>query len=202
MNYIYSILSDRRFLVLLLVVNIFGTVYGYIWYVPQLEITPWYFIPFVPDSPTASLFFVLVVIGFLVNKRSGLLEALALLSLMKYGIWAVSMNLLMLKVNGELPWQSYMLIVSHGAMAIEGILYAPFYRIKGWHLAVSAVVLLHNEIIDYIFGMMPTYQSLENYFAQIGYFTFWLSIASLLFGYWLVMRKDRLILNTQMPSKK
>ena len=41
---------------LLLICNILGTLYGFIWYGDQLAKTPWYFLPFIPDSPIASLF--------------------------------------------------------------------------------------------------------------------------------------------------
>lgn len=55
-------------LILLLLVNVPGTIYGYVWYWNQLKATPWYFTPFVPDSPTASLFFVFVLVAFLLKK--------------------------------------------------------------------------------------------------------------------------------------
>ncbi len=60
----------KSILVCLLIINILGTIYGYYWYRYQLEQTPFYFLPFVPDSPTASLFFVFVLLGFLYKKRS------------------------------------------------------------------------------------------------------------------------------------
>jgi len=84
-----------------------------------------------------------------------------------------------------------MLILSHAAMAIEGILYAPFYRVKPWHLTVAGIVVLHNEIIDYVYGMMPTYSVLNQYIPQIAYFTFWLSVLSIGVGYWFTLRKNR-----------
>ena len=51
------LLFHKTFMWILLAVNILGTIYGYIWYMWQLEITDPMFIIFVPDSPTASLFF-------------------------------------------------------------------------------------------------------------------------------------------------
>ena len=42
----------------ILICNIFGTIYGYHWYSSQLANTPNYFKLFVPDSPTATLFYV------------------------------------------------------------------------------------------------------------------------------------------------
>lgn len=176
-------LQQRWFIWILFVVNIFGTIYGYIWYGSQLSETPGKFLLFVPDSPTASLFFVFVLAAFLLKRNWPLLEALALITLMKYGIWAVVMNLFTLFVTGFLHWTGYMLIASHGAMAIQGLLYTRFYRIKPWHLALASVWTLHNDIIDYVFFMMPKYGPLNDYMPQVGYFTFWLSIGCILVAY-------------------
>ncbi|MCR2820227.1 DUF1405 domain-containing protein [Lederbergia panacisoli] len=176
MNLIYTYLADRRFLWLLLIINTAGTLYGYYWYESQIAQTRTIYIPFVPDSPTASLFFVFVLAAFLLRTNWPLFEALAIITLFKYGIWAVAMNLLSLAVMGELPWQGYMLICSHGAMAIQGILYAPFYKMKLWHVLVAVVWTLHNDVIDYVFMQYPKYPGLEIYVQEIGYFTFWLSI--------------------------
>ncbi|HHW35925.1 MAG TPA: DUF1405 domain-containing protein [Bacillales bacterium] len=189
MKFLIHFLGMRPILLLLLVINIFGTIWGYIWYGWQLAETPPQFLLFVPDSPTASLFFVIVLIAFLIGKNWPLIEALAIVTLFKYGIWAVVMNLLVLKVEGSLPWEGYMLIASHFAMAAQGLLYAPYYRIKAWHLMVAAVWTLHNDVIDYLFGMMPTYSVLSDFIPQIGYFTFWLSITSILIAYWLCIRE-------------
>ncbi|WAA13750.1 DUF1405 domain-containing protein [Fervidibacillus halotolerans] len=189
------LLTDRSFLTLLLIVNIIGTMYGYIWYGNQLAETPLIFIPFVPDSPTASLFFVFVLIAFLRKDHWPLMEALALITLFKYGIWAVVMNILTLYVSGYLPWEGYMLIASHFAMALQGLLYSPYYRMKIKHLCIAGLWTLHNDIIDYVFFMYPRYRSLDEYIPQIGYFTFWLSIASIGIAYYFSLRTKRKDLN-------
>lgn len=94
------------------------------------------------------------------------------MTLFKYGVWAVIMNILVYVETDYLDWASYMLIISHGAMVIQGILYKGFYRIKAWHLAIAAIWTLHNDVIDYLFFMMPRYSVLDEYISQIGYFTF------------------------------
>lgn len=198
---IYPILANRAVLWLLLIVNILGTAYGYYWYRWQLEDTPGIFLPFVPDSPTASLFFVFVLIAFLLGKNWPLMEALAIVTLFKYGIWAVIMNLLVFIVSGELDWIGFMLMGSHLAMAVEGVLFSPFYRLKVWHLVVAGIVALHNEIIDYVFMMMPKYHLLDLYIKEIGYFTFWLSMLSIGVGYYLCLRTDRLELSIKPGSQ-
>jgi uncharacterized membrane protein YpjA len=192
MGFIFSLLMHRSVLWLLLIINMLGTIYGYIWYSSQLSETPPQFLLFVPDSPTASLFFVFVLIAFLLAKNWPLLEALAIVTLFKYGIWAVVMNLLVWKVTGTLDGIAWMLILSHAAMALEGILYAPFYRIKPWHLAFAAIWTLHNDVIDYVFRMLPRYSMLDEYIPQIGYFTFWLSIVSISMTYFLCLRSRRI----------
>lgn len=188
---VYFLLTSRNFLLLLLIINIFGTIYGYMWYGSQLAQTPPVFIPFVPDSPTASLFFVGVLTAFLRKGNWPLLEALALITLFKYGIWAVVMNVLTLAVSGYLPWEGYMLIASHFAMAVQGLLYSPYYRIKIKHLLIAALWTLHNDIIDYVFFMYPRYRELDEFIPQIGYFTFWLSIASIFVAYYFGIRTKR-----------
>ncbi|PPA71252.1 DUF1405 domain-containing protein [Jeotgalibacillus proteolyticus] len=189
-EFLYSILSSRAFLWLLFSVNLLGTLYGYYWYEYQLVRTEPIFLLFVPDSPTASLFFTIVIFLYIIGKRWKIMEALALVTLVKYGIWAVVMNLLTWQVTGDISWQAWMLILSHGAMALQGILYAPFYRFTWVHLILAAIWTLHNDIIDYVFMQYPIYRSLEYFIAEIGYFTFWLSIASIGLAYWLVVRKQ------------
>ena len=67
---------NRIFLVILLISNFLGTIYGYYWYRGQLSVTKWYFYPFVPDSPTATLFLCIVIVSILFNKKYGLIDAL------------------------------------------------------------------------------------------------------------------------------
>ncbi|MGV3488101.1 MAG: DUF1405 domain-containing protein [Tuberibacillus sp.] len=191
MIYFRYFLMHKTMLMLLLIINALGTAYGYYWYKEQLVKTPVYFLPFVPDSPTSSLFFCIVLLGFLFHKHYPLFEALAVTNLFKYGVWAVGMNIATGFTGYSLDFGNYMLIVSHGCMALEGILYARFFNIKPWHLAVAAVFLLHNEIIDYVFHMMPWYFPLLHYERLIGYLTFWLSILSILIAYLLCIRTPR-----------
>ncbi|SET90523.1 Uncharacterized membrane protein YpjA [Salinibacillus kushneri] len=180
---------DKRFLLLLFTINLLGTIYGYIWYGSQLAITPDIFLIFVPDSPTASLFFVIVLLFFIINKNAPYIEALAFVTLVKYGIWAVVMNLLTFLMNESLSPVAYMLILSHGAMAVQAILYSPFYKIRLRHLMVAAIWTLHNDVIDYVFEMMPIYGDLMVHIKEVGYFTFWLSLFSIGLVYFINVRK-------------
>lgn len=190
MLYFFYILRQKWVLISLLVINALGTVYGFYWYKWQLVDTPLRYLLFVPDSPTASLLFVFVLIAFLYKKHIPLFEALAAVTLVKYGVWAVCMNVAGGAVTGSLHWGNVMLIFSHAGMAVEGLLYAPFYRFRRWHLVVASIWILHDVIIDYVFGMMPRYPALAGYESLIGYATFWLSLMSIGLIYFVTLRSN------------
>ncbi|WP_026700937.1 lipoprotein heptaprenylglyceryl N-acetyltransferase LhaT [Salibacterium aidingense] len=194
MGWFLRILGMPSMIAVLLIVNILGTIYGYWWYKVQLEQTPPLFYVFVPDSPTASLFFCFVLIFFLFRKNCGLLEALAGVTLIKYGLWAVVMNIAGGAAGDTLHWTNYMLIVSHFGMAVQGILFTPYYRIKPWHLTAAAVWTVHNDIIDYVYGMFPwVSHAISDQIMHIGYFTFWLSMLSVLLIYLFNVRRRRFL---------
>src|SRR5690625_2922276 len=149
---LYKLMFNRIFLVILLVCNFAGTVSGYIWYGGQLSITPWYFYPFVPDSPTATLFLCILIVLILMGKKWGLIDALAFTTLIKYGVWAVVMNMLTFMETGFISWVGLMLVASHGIMAVQAFLFLPHLEIKQWHLYAAAIWLFHNDVIDYVYG--------------------------------------------------
>lgn len=191
MEKILLLFRQREILQIMFIINFIGTIYGYIWYMGQLAITPPQFLLFVPDSPTASLFFLFVLLAFLMKRNWPLMEAFAAVTLIKYGTWAVVMNIGAGLTGSILNWQNYMLIFSHLGMAVEAILYSPYYRIKPWHLVVVALWTLHNDIIDYVYHMHPwVSRGMQEYIDHVGYFTFWLSIFSLALVYFLSVRKN------------
>lgn len=186
---VWSILAHRAFLWVLLIVNILGTIGGYVWYGGQLAMTRPLFYIFVPDSPTATLFFSIAIVGWLFGKHWRLIEALALITLVKYGLWAVVMNILAIIEIGSIGILGWMLVVSHFAMAVQAILYIPMYDIKMIHVGIAAIWTLHNDVIDYVFGQMPIYSMLSAYMSEIGYFTFWLSIACIILAYYVSQKR-------------
>ena len=187
----WYLLTHRAFLTAVLIINLFGTIYGYYWYQGQLAVTDPIFYIFVPDSPTASLFFCFALIGWLFGKNFKLLEVLALITLVKYGLRAVVMNMLTLVEMGSLSLDGWMLVFSHFMMAVQAILYIPKYAFGFGHVVVGAIWTLHNDVIDYVFGQMPTYRVLSMYADKIGYFTFWLSIACIALAYAVYTKRKK-----------
>jgi uncharacterized membrane protein YpjA len=167
------------FLQVLLWGNVLGTIYGYEWYRGQLvetwnESGEWLVI-FVPDSPTASLFFSITLLYLLRDARRqarqggklvpstgdrflswrGVWEGLAVITQVKYGIWAVAIIFWGASQGDALVWQEWMLVVSHSCMVLEALLYMRFYRFTAVAVAIGAVWTLTNDVVDYTFGVFP-----------------------------------------------
>lgn len=158
-------------LIALFIINFLGTIYGYYWYGNQLvytvnEMNPW-LVLFVPDSPTASLFFTMTLFflifdlrqkGRSLNRISPLrswIEAFAVITSIKYGIWAVIMIFAGAAQGNPLNWQDWMLVASHLGMAAEVSLFSPFLRYGFGAVAVVAAWTCLNDVVDYYFGVFP-----------------------------------------------
>ncbi|MBJ6363554.1 DUF1405 domain-containing protein [Paenibacillus sp. GCM10012307] len=164
-----SVLLNRAFLWLLFIVNAAGTVYGYIWYWNQLVYTyenhPFWQLVFVPDSPTASLFFTLSLLfllfppsrpGRLLTALRAVLEGLAVCTSIKYGVWAVVMIFAGTAQGDPLEWQHWMLVASHLGMALEALLYVRFMSFGRLGALAALLWLLLNDTMDYTFGIFPS----------------------------------------------
>ncbi|MEX2947571.1 DUF1405 domain-containing protein [Staphylococcus warneri] len=169
----------RPFLIFLLICNVLGTIYGYDWYSGQLYITPTHFLPFVPDSPTASLFLSIVIGLLLFNRSSSIIEALAFVTLVKYGVWAVMMNLIMFIIDGEITINGLMLLLSHGIMALQAFYFYLRFKITKIGFIVSLVWVLVNDYIDYVKMQFPYYKFIASHVVEIGVLSICLSIISL-----------------------
>ncbi|MDI1901077.1 DUF1405 domain-containing protein, partial [Staphylococcus aureus] len=121
-------LYQRSWLMMLLICNILGMIYGYIWYGEQLSHTPWHFKIFVPDSPTAILYLVISISLILIQKQNSIIDALAFVTLFKYGIWAVIMNILFIIEQGDITVNGLVLMFSHSIMAVQAIYFYPRFK--------------------------------------------------------------------------
>jgi uncharacterized membrane protein YpjA len=192
-------LSSPFMLITLLWVNLLGTVYGYYWYAGQLEDTianhPLWRAFLVPDSPTASLFFTVSILwmykqpdrrqlGVMGQGLRSLIEALAVVTSVKYGVWAVAMIFAGAAQGDPLTWQDWMLSASHLGMAAEALLYIRFFRIGYGVLAATALWTLYNDFADYTFDIFPWLPGeLYDDLNAVQWFTISLSIFSLLLAW-------------------
>jgi uncharacterized membrane protein YpjA len=190
-RYFIQWLGQRNTLWIVLLINVVGTIYGYIWYERQMAMTPKFLWPFVPDSPTASLFFCFVLAAFLLHKKWPIVEAFAAVTLFKYGIWASIMIIWAGVLGSDLNWQHYMLLFSHLGMAIQGVLYSSYLSFRWTHLAVVSVWALTNDVLDYTLNIFPWLdRRLYDYLDIVYSVTVSLSLLSLTIFYILVVRRS------------
>jgi uncharacterized membrane protein YpjA len=198
LSYFWSkpFLGSRFMLWTLLVINLPGTVYGYMWYWQQLvytwETKPHWLVIYVPDSPTASLFFTISLFYLLADsyRRDGkyraswlrsVIESVGAVALIKYGIWAASI-IAAGAVQGEpIVWQDGMLSIGHLGMAAEALLYLAFFRPSAVSLSIAAIWVISNDFIDYGIGIYPWLpDTVADDLNAVSLFTFALSLASVL----------------------
>ncbi|EKO2805484.1 DUF1405 domain-containing protein [Staphylococcus aureus] len=147
-------LYQRSWLMMLLICNILGMIYGYIWYGEQLSHTPWQFKIFVPDSPTAILFLVISISLILIRKQNSIIDALAL--------------------NG------LVLMFSHSIMAVQAIYFYPRFKRSMIGISVAMTWVFLNDYIDYFHLQFPYYDFITTHVWQIGVLSCCLSVFGLL----------------------
>ncbi|HDF7532230.1 TPA: DUF1405 domain-containing protein [Staphylococcus aureus] len=173
-------LYQRSWLMMLLICNILGMIYGYIWYGEQLSHTPWHFKIFVPDSPTAILFLVISISMILIQKQNSIIDALAFVTLFKYGIWAVIMNILFIIEQGDITVNALILMFSHSIMAVQAIYFYPRFKRSMIGISVAMTWVFLNDYIDYFHLQFPYYDFITTHVWQIGVLSCCLSVFGLL----------------------
>lgn len=173
-------LYQRSWLMMLLICNILGMIYGYIWYGEQLSHTPWQFKIFVPDSPTAILFLVISISLILIQKQNSIIDALAFVTLFKYGIWAVIMNILFIIEQGDITVNRLVLMFSHSIMAVQAIYFYPRFKRSMIGISVAMTWVFLNDYIDYFHLQFPYYDFITTHVWQIGVLSCCLSVFGLL----------------------
>ena len=176
-------LYQRSILVILLICNVLGTIYGFIWYGDQLLKTQWHYLIFVPDSPIASLFLCISICLIILNKQNSIIEGLAFVTLFKYGLWAVIMNFIMIINNDDITIMNVFLIISHGIMVLESIYFYPRFNISMLSLFISMIWVFNNDYVDYILKKYPYYDFIQQHVHLVAFIALWLSIISLILYY-------------------
>ncbi|HEU4963255.1 MAG TPA: DUF1405 domain-containing protein [Bacilli bacterium] len=162
----------------LFISNLLGSIYGFYWYYNQMADTPWYWNFFVPDSPTSSSLFTIVLLFWLLRRSSPVIEMLSMVTNIKYGIWACGVIVTYWTADGTTDPANLMLICSHGAMAVEVVLYNFRYRFDWRYLWIGAVWLLYNDFADYVYGIHPWLED-DRFYGDVQFWTPVLTILTL-----------------------
>lgn len=155
-QYLRPFFENRLFFYGLLLINIFGTGYGFWWYRGQFAQTPRYLWPFVPNSPLAVMYFFIVLWLILNKKRSVFWEGLAYFGLIKHGLWTVAI-ISIYELSGRTSPDNFGLWFGHGGMALQAVLFWYYYGLplRYSHAFGLSAWYLFNDYLDYGVGIYP-----------------------------------------------
>lgn len=179
-----NIPAERRGLGPLILLNFFGSLYGFNWYREQLSTNAVKYWPVIPDSPLSCLLFSFVLMLIYFRKRFWPLEGVAYISMMKYGFWTVFVFAQCWVVRRVADPEEIFLFASHFGMAVEALLFSRFYSPGRGAIVACGLWSVFNDYMDYVRGFHPYLPMMEFYesvrtvsilstYAVIGFLLFW-----------------------------
>ncbi len=148
----------RNLIILLILVNLAGTIYGWYYYKFQLMVSNPILWPLITDCPNASLFFAMAAYLIYSKRKKDDFTFFASANMVKYGIW--TMAILMYHRDYFFAPERYLLysgiFVTHLFLVLEAIpLKNTISSISRRGLAVTFLWLLINDFFDYVVGTHP-----------------------------------------------
>jgi uncharacterized membrane protein YpjA len=145
--------QNKKFLVLLALVNFLAGFYSISYYLWQLEkINPLLWV-FVIDCPFYAILFGLNLILLLKNKPSAFLTLVSIVGNLKYGFWTI-IALILPGILFSFP----VLLVGHLLLIVEVIVFFKITKFKVKHFIPVFVWFIFNDILDYFFGLHPFFE--------------------------------------------
>lgn len=130
-----------RLVWLVVLINLLGTIAGFVYYLPQFEITAPVMWPFVPDSPLATLFIAGAFALWALGRPNEYLTTLAFIGNLKLGLWTPWVLLVFsdaFLTYTPVPLYGF-LVVSHLGMAVQALV---VHRIGTFRLDAIAVAVV------------------------------------------------------------
>ncbi|MDY6764978.1 MAG: DUF1405 domain-containing protein [Halobacteria archaeon] len=134
----------------IVLINLAGTAFGFWYYLPQFGREPIVMWPFVPDSPSATLFIALSIAAWKVGRNQEWLNALAFYGCIKLGVWTPYV-LLVFKTDFSYlhPLMYNFLFWSHLAMVVEAFVLYRYSDFPVWAVGIATVWYGLNDVVDY-----------------------------------------------------
>lgn len=150
-------LLSKRIAALIATINLFGTAFGFYYYLPQFqEVSPALWI-FVADSPIATFAIALSLIFYIYGRNSDLLNIFAFISNVKYGLWTVFVLLYYFEsfwATNSTPMYLF-LLSSHFFMFVQAFLVLDYTEFSWKAFSVPAIWFLLNDTLDYFLNIHP-----------------------------------------------
>lgn len=75
--------------------------------------------------------------------------------LIKYGLWAVIINIHFLLIGGNYTFTNFHLTLSHLGMAVEGFLFIDEIDFNKNYMLTLTLLMLISDVVDYSLGIHP-----------------------------------------------
>lgn len=157
--------ADRRWALVIALVNLVGIAYGFYYYQKQFASTPAWLWWLVPDSPLAVLWAELALLLYWLGRKPGVLDALAFIGNVQVGLWTCYVLLAYEDAfhtldfaQGEGPIVlNTVLWFAHLGMAVLALVFAWGLRERAarepravaWALGLAAAYYLVQDVVDY-----------------------------------------------------
>jgi uncharacterized membrane protein YpjA len=147
----------RPLIALVAVINVLGTIFGFIYYRYMFGLTPWYLWPVVPDSPGSTLLFAVALILLYFGKKKDWLSFLACASVIKYGLWTMFV-IVYFPDHFLTPTTKefyYLMFFLHLGMVIQPVVLVHTIKRNRSYLLLALLWFFTNDYFDYAWGTGP-----------------------------------------------
>ncbi len=125
------------------------------WYGATILAAPWYYWVFVPDCPLAALLMGIALLGYHFGRRWHLLGLLAAGTCIKYGLWTVVSWSVEFSRGGAYTLEGVTMTVTHFILLVQGLMIIRYLRFRWVPVAIAALFLVANDLVDYVAGHYP-----------------------------------------------
>ena len=161
----FKIFENKKFLILLALINFIAGFYSITYYFWQLEKTSPLFWIFIIDCPLYAILFGINLVLVAKNKPSPIIGLASIVGNLKYGLWTLT-ALILPGIILSFPT----LFLGHVLLIIEIIVLYKVFSFKIKHFIIVLVWFFFNDVLDYFVGIHPYFE--PQLFNELMWFSF------------------------------
>jgi uncharacterized membrane protein YpjA len=150
-------LDNRDIIKVFILINLLGTLAGFVYYENQFAATPMALWLFVSDCPNYTLLFGIALMFLLMGKRYHLYYYIVSVGTAKYGFWTLFAILFYRDyfLSPRLMPLYASLFASHFAMMLQPVVVLHKVKVEMWYILPALGWFLLNDYMDYAIGVHP-----------------------------------------------